>query len=217
MFTEKCCYCGEENETTKEHVVPKGLFIKDHKVVVPCCFECNNGKANDDEYFRLVFAVLKENDNHPVAQKVLEKVKRSLNNPKQAGFQKMIKRSANNLLTTDKNGKVSIKRTGLDVEINRVNQVFEYIVMALFYLEKGNHLPNEYHVVGTFGKEDNSQEKQTLDKFRKILSDRPWKEIGSSEVFKYRFSFASDSESPRSIWEMKIYNSRSCIALIATK
>jgi hypothetical protein len=217
MSTGICCYCGEEDEMTEEHIVPKGLFVKDHRVVVPCCFECNNGKAKDDEYFRLVFAVLKESEDHPVAQKVLEKVKRSLNNPNQTGYQKMIKRSANNLLTTDENGQVLIKRTGLDVEINRVNEVIEYIVMGLFYLEKGYRLSDEYHVVGTFGKEDNYQGKQALDTFRKILSDKPWKEIGSNEIFKYRYSFASDSGSPQSIWEMKIYDGRSCIALIAKK
>jgi len=109
-----CTYCGKTKKMTDEHVVPKVLFIEDHKTVIPVCRKCNNSKANDDEYFRLVFAVLKESEEHTVAQNVIKKVKRSLNNPNQKGFQSMIRASADNFFIKDESGNL-VKNTGLKV------------------------------------------------------------------------------------------------------
>lgn len=211
-----CTYCGRTKKMTDEHVVPKGLFIDDHKTVIPVCKKCNNDKANDDEYFRLVFALLKESEEHSVAQKVIKKVERSLNNPNQKGFQSMIESSADNLFVKDENGNL-VKNTGLKVEVNRINTTFEYITKGLFYLETGTRLPDQYHVVSTFGREEDSNEgKAKIQSFRKYLANKPWKEIGEKEVFKYRYCFSIDNIS-QSVWEMKIYNGKSTIALIANK
>ena len=211
-----CVYCGKIKKMTDEHVVPKGLFIDDHKTVIPVCKKCNNGKANDDEYFRLVFAVLKESERHTVAQKVIKKVKRSLINPNQKGFQSMIKDSAENLFIRDETGNL-VKNTGLKVEVNRINTTFEYITKGLFYLETGKCLPDQYHVVSTFGRVEYSNEgKANLQSFRKNLANKSWKEIGEQQVFKYRYSFSVEN-TPQSVWEMKIYNGKSTIALIANK
>lgn len=211
-----CTYCGKSGNITREHVVPKGLYNVDHGIVIPCCKKCNHGKANDDEYFRLVFAVLKESDDHIVAKKAIKKVKRSLNNPNQKGFQSMIKASADNFFKKDENGEW-IKNPGLKVEINRINTIFEFITKGLFYLETGSRLPDQYHVVSTFGREEDSKKgKAKLGEFRKILANESWKEIGEQEVFKYRYSFSVEN-TPQSIWEMKIYNGKSTIALIANQ
>lgn len=48
-FNGKCCYCGEQEELTKDHVVPLdsgGLLCKEN--VVPCCRRCNSSKSNHD-------------------------------------------------------------------------------------------------------------------------------------------------------------------------
>lgn len=160
--------------------------------------------------------MLKESEDHAVAQKVIEKVKRSLNNPNQQGFQAMISAYADNIFKKDGNGDW-IKNTGLKVEVNRINTVFEFITKGLFYIETSSCLPDQYHVVSTFGREDDSEEgKAELEKFKKTLINKHWKEIGEQEVFKYRYS-SSIENSPQSIWEMKIYNGKSTISLIANK
>lgn len=210
-----CCYCRKKKKLTSEHVVPKGLYIKDHKIVIPCCWKCNNRKAKNDEYFRLVFAVLKESRKHVVAQKVIEKVKRSLARPDQKGFQSMISASADKVFIVNEFGEISIN-TGLDVEINRINEVFECITMGLYYLNIGQVLSDQYHAISTFGKEDNSYgAKTTIEKWKKILSNKRWAQIGDEDVFKYRFANSVEG-TPQSIWEMKIYNGKSTISFIAT-
>jgi len=58
---EQCYLCGSQKRLTREHVPPKGLFLKprpSNLVTVPCCFPCNNGYAKDDEYFRLAVSSL---------------------------------------------------------------------------------------------------------------------------------------------------------------
>ena len=206
-------YCGEVRETTDEHVVPKGLYSKDHRVVIPCCEPCNNAKARDDEYFRLVFAALLESKGHPVAQQVLEKVKRSLQNPNQARYREMIVRSANNIEVCDSAGD-TVKRTGLDVEINRVNKTLEFITRALLYLETGAYLPEDYTVVSTFGKEEDTEAgSDILNRIRATLADTRWKEVGEDEVFKYRYAIIEDA--PRTVWEMEIYRGVRIVTIVS--
>lgn len=213
-----CCYCGSQKEMTDEHVVPKGLYLNDHGVVIPCCKDCNNGKAMDDEYFILVFAVLKESKDHPIAQKVLKKVKRALNNPDKEEYADMIQSSANNILSRDKEGKIVEKETGLDVEIIRINRVFKFITKGLFFLETGSRLNDNYRAISTFGMEGDSKDgDKKLREFRKKLSDKPWEEIGNNGVFKYRHTFAIDPNASQSLWEMQIYQGRRIISFIEKK
>ena len=128
----------------------------------------------------------------------------------------MINASADNIFVKDKNGDWEIN-TGLNVEVNRINTVFEYITQGLFYLEMNYRLPDQYHVVSTFGREDDSREGNTaIENFKKSLKNRPWKDIGDEKVFMYRFS-TSIEKTPQSIWEMKIYKGKSTISLIANK
>ena len=212
----RCVYCGKVGVTTDEHVVPKGLYSKDHRVVIPCCESCNNAKAKDDEYFRLVFAALLESKDHPVAQQVLEKVKRSLRNPRQSRYAEMIARSANNVEIYDPAGHGIGKRTGLDVEINRVNRTLEFITIALLYLETGTYLPANYIVVSTFGREDSTEAGSNLHyRFRAALVTKDWQTVGEDEVFRYRYTIVE--ELPRTLWEMEIYRGVRIITFVSMK
>ncbi|MCX6796541.1 MAG: hypothetical protein NTW06_03525, partial [Candidatus Falkowbacteria bacterium] len=52
----KCVYCGEEKQTTRDHVISRNLFPESYKqknpIIVPSCAECNKGFSLDEEYFR---------------------------------------------------------------------------------------------------------------------------------------------------------------------
>lgn len=61
---ERHCYlCGvvvDEKSKTRDHVPPKGLFLKplpSNLITVPCCEGCNNGKSNEEEFFRLIATI----------------------------------------------------------------------------------------------------------------------------------------------------------------
>lgn len=50
-----CSICGNEDELTKEHIPPKGIFLKPrpkNTITVLSCKRCNHDTKLDDEYFR---------------------------------------------------------------------------------------------------------------------------------------------------------------------
>lgn len=54
-----CVYCGKREATTRDHVIPKALFLKTpvNAVTVPSCSECNRYKKRRDDYFRDMLAI----------------------------------------------------------------------------------------------------------------------------------------------------------------
>lgn len=53
--TDKCYLCGATENLTREHIPAKGLFPRprpSNLYTVPCCYACNNGASQEDEYFR---------------------------------------------------------------------------------------------------------------------------------------------------------------------
>lgn len=58
--TEVCAICGEQKKCTRDHVPPKGIFLKPrlkNLVTVPACHDCNNGSSQNDERFRMYLAL----------------------------------------------------------------------------------------------------------------------------------------------------------------
>ena len=54
---KSCVYCGIRPATTRDHVIPKCLFLHPypdniHLVVAPACAYCNGAKSKDDEFLR---------------------------------------------------------------------------------------------------------------------------------------------------------------------
>ncbi|MUT27292.1 MULTISPECIES: hypothetical protein [Mesorhizobium] len=58
-----CALCGELRLVTREHVVPRGLYLNSkgdsrfQRIVIATCGTCNNGTADDDAHFRNVVAI----------------------------------------------------------------------------------------------------------------------------------------------------------------
>lgn len=51
-----CALCGINIATTKEHIPPRGIFLKPRPsdlITVPSCFDCNNSTSVTDEKFRV--------------------------------------------------------------------------------------------------------------------------------------------------------------------
>jgi hypothetical protein len=70
-----CVYCGVEQATTRDHVVPKCLFSKPlpaFMVTAPVCLKCNQDKARDEQYLRDVLIVDIFSSEHPMARTIFE-------------------------------------------------------------------------------------------------------------------------------------------------
>lgn len=78
-----CAYCGLREGRTKDHVIPKCMFLPplpNEMLTVPACSPCNESKGKDDDYLRDMLVINLENENHPVANCVAmkERVIRSI-------------------------------------------------------------------------------------------------------------------------------------------
>lgn len=53
----QCAYCGNKEETTRDHVISRSLFPNSYKkrnvITAPSCLKCNKGFSPDEEYFRI--------------------------------------------------------------------------------------------------------------------------------------------------------------------
>ncbi|MER9136069.1 hypothetical protein NKI20_07130 [Mesorhizobium sp. M0830] len=74
---DNCALCGKFRLTTREHVVPKGLYPESkgatstfQRITIAACFDCNNGTSDDDVHFRNVVAM--SGDANPSVREVWE-------------------------------------------------------------------------------------------------------------------------------------------------
>lgn len=80
---DNCALCGEYRLTTREHVVPRGLYPLSkatspvQRITIAACFGCNNGTSDDDVHFRNV--IVMSGDANPSVREVWEgPIRRSL-------------------------------------------------------------------------------------------------------------------------------------------
>lgn len=70
-----CVYCQERPGTTKDHVVPKAIYVPPYPsdlMTVPACEVCNNDeKSKGDADLRDYLVLDKDGTTHPVAQQIL--------------------------------------------------------------------------------------------------------------------------------------------------
>jgi hypothetical protein len=141
----KCVYCGENEATTEDHVVPEGLF--DHApgggyVKVPSCYDCNNGYSRDEEYF--LVAVLAEATMHsPVANRVLDRLAEDHRSGrrKRSGLAVALLQKVRPVDVYSPGGVYIGSGQGVEIDTARVNRVLEKIVRGLFFHRFKRPLP----------------------------------------------------------------------------
>ena len=142
----QCAYCGEAVATTKDHVIPKGLFAQPYPpnlITVPACEPCNNRKSQDDDYLRDLLTCDIFGSESPVAKQVFEKV-----------------------LTSDRRGSSTIVKTAREkmrfeplhtrggiylgdfptfpIDGERFNKIMETLVRGLYYDARRQRFPDGY-------------------------------------------------------------------------
>jgi hypothetical protein len=77
----ECTYCGNVTVVTRDHVVPRALFVPpypSHLIVVPACRPCNEAKSRNEDYLRDFLTVAYRGSQSPITQTLLsQKVLRS--------------------------------------------------------------------------------------------------------------------------------------------
>jgi hypothetical protein len=75
-----CVYCGQQEGTTKDHVIPKCLFLKlpeRDTFTVRVCRKCNEDKSRCEDYLADVLQSHFLANQHPVSSELIDRVFRS--------------------------------------------------------------------------------------------------------------------------------------------
>jgi len=142
-----CVYCGQLKEVTKDHVIPKCLFIKPYPpnlISVPACDDCNNSKSLNDDYLRDILVTDNWVSKHPIAQQIFQQ--KMLSSQRQGSS--VIARE------TIKNSKLEPFYTSggiylghfhaTPIDDKRFEHIFETMVRGLFYDFQKERIPDGY-------------------------------------------------------------------------
>jgi hypothetical protein len=146
---EICAYCGTAiGPFEAEHAVPRCLWDTkrpSRMVTVPSCNSCNNGYAEDEEYFRTVLVAFAEEGAHPELEKLLAgKVRRSL--ARNSRLRKEMTKVLGKRPRFTPSGLYAGSGLSFEVDIPRFNRVVEKTVRGLFYYKSQYPLPTDQSV-----------------------------------------------------------------------
>jgi len=72
----RCAYCGDDNASTVDHVVPTALYppskaeSRVQRITVPACLSCNQSWMNDEVHFRNILQI--SGDPTPIVRELWE-------------------------------------------------------------------------------------------------------------------------------------------------
>jgi hypothetical protein len=206
--TAQCIYCGSVTDTTSDHVPPKAMFPRPRPsdlVVVPSCRSCNNGFAQDDEYFRLVIATRQGSAAFPGIDGVEDSIVRSLKRPEAAGWASSVR----NAFEIIEDGEHTIG--SLTIELARVSRVGRRLARAFYYHRTRKSLPLDAEVrASTRFMTATRRAKHTLERLRR----RPSLSIGEG-AFEYRY-IRDEAPFRATAWLFTFYGAQELLAITRT-
>lgn len=204
----KCCvYCGKTGKLTKDHIPPRCLFGKPASkklLTVPACHSCHAPMNLDDEYFRLALTMREDIFDHPVVQKLLPAVFRSLEKPKKQRFARWFAAQGAIFDVQTPSGIYVGKKAGFHIDLPRLEAVTRRITMGLYFHETGSRLPDDYRAVSMLGNNIwmRPSEFKTIPALGAVVRRTP--HTFGEDVFNYRFAIAADNPCG-SIWLLTFY------------
>jgi hypothetical protein len=153
----------------------------------------------------MVIVMREDAGEHTEAQRAWRTVFRSLQRSGAAGLRVSLLRSIHPVSLRSPSGLYLGRKTGYDVDLDRLNRVATRIVKGLFFHERGYRLPDT-HEASAIVDPRLRLEEQGLDDTAKVLAalqTQPARTIGNG-VFSYRFLFTED-EPDCSVWLMSFY------------
>jgi 5-methylcytosine-specific restriction endonuclease McrA len=144
----ECVYCGNNQELTRDHVPPKGIFSEPRPsdlITVPACPQCHNAETSrDDEYFRLHLQVRDGICEHPDVIKARPTLLRSLEKPGKAGMRKGLLENIVFAEAVTPSGIFIKNQLAIQTNTDRLRRVVSRTMKGLFYYYKQHRLPDGY-------------------------------------------------------------------------
>lgn len=191
-----CFHCGEAQRETRDHVIPKGWFLKprpSNLPTVPSCRPCNESFQKDETLVRAYLVAY--HTTNPAARKLFEeKVIRDFQRPEGRPLLKRIVRSTLLVEVRTSSGLILGTAIATQTERERVERVIEKIIRGLYYREIGERLSNDIPVeILDVSEIDNTEELKQIP---------AWGSFG--DVVRYKFGQVPDRPT-RTIWYIQFF------------
>ena len=141
-----CVYCGEINEITKDHVVPKCLFTKPYPsnlITVKACKKCNNAKSLNEDYLRDFLVADIAVSDKPIAQEIFQKMLSSQRKGSSVIARETVRKSSLQPFYTDAGIYLGTYHS-TPIDTNRIESIFRMLVCGLFYNFRKTRVPDNY-------------------------------------------------------------------------
>ena len=195
-----CVFCGKP-ATTRDHVPPKGIFLKprpSNLITVPSCQSCNNGASAWDEGFRNIISMRPGGDTPDAVtlwkQKALPSLRR--NRPEMERLRKTMR----DVPVAAQDGRILGHVTLVNFDATAHDRTIERITRGLYFHHYGERLPPDCPFEVYFIR-DGVDWVSSLADF--LAHTRTW-DIGGPDVFEYRFGRAA-GKPEGSIWFYRFY------------
>ena len=176
-----CYLCGNKQAETRDHIFPKNLFprpLPSNLPTAPCCQQCNNSLADDEEIFRTVVASGEAYET-PSGRRIWdERVCPSLIQNRR-GFKTLLRKLVRVVKLSSGDNAVA-----LEVDQKRVNSVLNKIAKGLFYLDKGEPLPDYVELLFKYAVDE--PQKLIEPPFDKAIQGARRTELGKGVVTYWR-------------------------------
>jgi hypothetical protein len=143
-----CVYCGKSGEITRDHVVPRSLFLQPYPeniITVPACSKCNRQKAKDDEFLRDFLVADYRTKFSPVAQKLFQgKTMRAFSRKQSELLSEAVMKAELRPLMSSGGIFLGNYRM-LDVDESRISLIFERLTRGLYFDALKSRLPQKCH------------------------------------------------------------------------
>jgi cation transport regulator ChaB len=143
----ECVYCGRNSPLTKDHVIPRSLFVSPfppNLITVPCCEQCNNLKSRDEDYLRDLLTTDIYANTHPIAENIFkDKVARSARRNSSEFAHKVVTSARSEPFYT-RGGVYLGNVVAIPVDEIRMTGIFTRIVRGLYYEARKQRIPDNY-------------------------------------------------------------------------
>lgn len=154
----RCAYCGEHGEITRDHVIPRSLFLRplpDDMVTVPACGDCNSRKARHDDFLRDLLTSDIQGAESPIAQRIFQEKVLSSNRQGKSLVARIALEEARATPIITKSGLYLGQCYVAQFDLGRAVEMFSFIVRGLYYRLRRIILPNDCRFeVGRLGGDD---------------------------------------------------------------
>lgn len=200
MKVGTCAYCGRKGEVEKEHVFPRALFPKGHRlnlITVPSCRQCNKNYQKDEEYFKFMMVIAFPSfEGSEYAKAIWPKIEAMMRRDESRRF-------LANVLGKWKQVDIVIKgiylgtAPALELDWNRIAGVITKFVKGLYFYHQQKALDNETRIIVR------GFDIEQIEKFLNETDMKPYlpslqkRSVGPGTV-KYAFAIAGDN--PKASW-----------------